>query len=71
MKQQITINLETPVAGKPPFEFLKHSLSAYWTEDGRIAVIAIVQRTDGGIHIMQDIIAPPSKPAQRRIGEQS
>jgi hypothetical protein len=61
MKQQITINLEAPAVGTPPFEFPKHSFHASWTEDGRISVVAIVQRIDGGIHIMQDIIEPPIK----------
>jgi hypothetical protein len=57
----ITLNLDAPVVGTPPFEFPKHSFKAFWTEDGRIGVIAIVQRTDGGIHMMQDIIDVPPK----------
>lgn len=55
----ITLNLEKPEVGTPPFEFPKHSFKAFWTDDGRIGVLAVVQRTDGGFHVMQDIINPP------------
>jgi hypothetical protein len=57
----ITLNLEAPVVGTPPFEFPKHLFKAYWTEDGRIGVVAVVERTDGGFHIMQDTIIVPPK----------
>ena len=55
----ITLNLEKPEVGTPPFEFPKHSFKAFWTDDGRIGVLAVVHRTDGGFHVMQDIINPP------------
>jgi hypothetical protein len=57
----ITLNLESPTVGNPPFEFPKHSFKAFWTEDGRINVVAVVERTDGGFHIMQDTIVVPPK----------
>jgi hypothetical protein len=57
----ITLNLEKPTVGTPPFEFPSHSFQAYWTKDGLIGVIAVVQRQDGGYHIMQSKIAPPDK----------
>jgi|GEM_PF-6968053 len=58
----ITLNLKKPTVGFPPFEpfdFPKHSFKAFWTDDGRIGVVGVVERTDGGYHIMQDTIDPP------------
>ena len=57
----ITLNLEKPAVGTPPFEFPSHSFRAYWADGGLIGVVAIVKRQDGGFHIMQDIIALPQK----------
>jgi hypothetical protein len=53
----ITLNLEKPV--EPSLEFPKHSIKAFWMDDGRIGVVAAVQRQDGGFHLMQDILDLP------------
>ena len=37
----------------------KYSFKAYWTEDGRIGVVACIERPDGGVHLMEAIIDPP------------
>jgi hypothetical protein len=57
----ITLVTREPTVGTPPFEFPKHAFKSFWTEDGRIGVVATVLRADGGIHVMQDIIDPPTK----------
>jgi hypothetical protein len=61
----ITLFLEKPTVGLPPFDFPKHSFRAFWTDDGRIGVVAVVERTDGGYHIMQDTINPPFTDEER------
>jgi hypothetical protein len=55
----ITLLAKEPEVGTPPFEFPKHSFRAFWTDDGRIGVVAVVYRQDGGVHLMQDTIDPP------------
>lgn len=55
----ITLLAKEPEVGTPPIEFPKHSFRAFWTDDGRIGVVAVVYRQDGGVHLMQDIIDPP------------
>lgn len=55
----ITLLAQEPEIGTPPLEFPKHSFKAFWTDDGRIGVLAVVYRQDGGVHMMQDIIDPP------------
>jgi hypothetical protein len=44
-------------AQEPP----KYSFKAYWTEDGRIGVVACIERPDGGVHLMEAIIDPPQE----------
>ena len=61
----VTLHLEKPAVGTPPLEFPRHSFKAFWTDDGRIGVVAVVQRNDGGIHMMQDIINPPLTDQER------
>jgi len=61
----ITLNLEKPTVGNPPFDFPRHSFKAFLTDDGRIGVVAVVERSDGGFHIMQDIINPPLTDEER------
>ena len=39
----------------------KYSFKAYWTEDGRIGVVACIERPDGGVHLMEAIIDPPQE----------
>lgn len=55
----ITINLKENEVGKPPFEFPKYGVKAHWTPEGRIQVICVVTRQDGGIHLMEDTIDAP------------
>ena len=55
----ITLLAQEPEIGISPLEFPKHSFKAFWTDDGRIGVVAVVYRQDGGVHLMQDIIDPP------------
>ena len=57
----ITLTMREPEVGAPPLEFPMHSISTFWTDDGRIGVVVGVCRTDGGIHLIQDIIDPPTK----------
>lgn len=57
----ITLQLKAPEVGAAPHEFPAHSINTSWTQDGKISVIALVMRADGGVHIMQDIIEPPVK----------
>ena len=45
---------ETP---EPP----QYSFKAHWTDDKRIGVVACVTRPDGGVHLLQTIIDPPSE----------
>jgi hypothetical protein len=61
MKQEITLQLQANEVGKAPYEFPAFSVNAHWTPEGKIRVLAMVIRTDGGVHIMQDIIDPPAK----------
>ena len=55
----ITLIAQESEVGTPPLEFPKHSFKAFWTNDRRIGVVAVVYRQDGGVHLMQDIIDPP------------
>ena len=43
-------------AQEPP----KYAIRAYW-EDGRIGVVATVERPDGGVHLLNAIIDPPKR----------
>ena len=38
----------------------KYSFKAYWEIDGRIGVIACIERPDGGVHLMSEILDLPS-----------
>ena len=42
---------------KPP----KYSFKAHWEKDGRIGVVAAIERSDGGVHILEDIIDMPQR----------
>jgi hypothetical protein len=53
----ITLNLKETI--EPSLDFPKHSIKAFWMDDGRIGVVAAVQREDGGFHLMQDILDLP------------
>jgi hypothetical protein len=41
-------------------EPLKYSFKAYWEIDGRIGVVACIERPDGGVHLMSEILDLPS-----------
>jgi hypothetical protein len=41
----------------------KYSFRAHWEEDGCIGVVAAIERLDGGVHLLKDIIDAP-QPAQ-------
>ena len=43
----------------------KYSFKAHWEEDGCIGVVAAIERLDGGVHLLKDIIDAP-QPAQER-----
>ena len=53
----ITLNLKETI--EPSLDFPKHSIKAFWMDDGCIGVVAAVQREDGGFHLMQDILDLP------------
>jgi hypothetical protein len=55
----ITLNLKEPI--EPSLDFPKHSIKAYWIDDGRIGVVAAVQRQDGGFYLIQDILDLPKE----------
>ena len=57
----ITLVMRESKVGDPPLEFPMHSISTFWTDDRRIGVVVGVRRADGGIHLIQDIIDPPTK----------
>lgn len=38
----------------------KYSFKAYWEIDGRIGVVACIERPDGGVHLMSEILDLPS-----------
>ena len=43
----------------------KYSFKAYWEKDGRIGVVACIERPDGGVHLMSEILdLPPSTEPQ-------
>ena len=43
----------------------KYSFKAYWETDGRIGVVACIERPDGGVHLMSEILdLPPSTEPQ-------
>ena len=44
-------------AQEPP----KYAIEAYWEDDGRIGVVATVERPDGGYHLLGAIIDPPKR----------
>ena len=44
---------------KPAQETPKYAMSAYWEDDGRIGVVATIERPDGGFHLLGAIIDPP------------
>ena len=39
----------------------KYSFKTYWEKDGRIGVVAVVERPDGGFHVLEDIIDAPKE----------
>ena len=39
----------------------KYSFKAHWEKDGRIGVVAAIVRSDGGVHLLQDIIDAPQR----------
>jgi hypothetical protein len=41
----------------------KYSFKAHWEADGCIGVVAAIERSDGGVHLLKDTIDAP-KPAQ-------
>ena len=48
----------------------KYSFRAHWEADGCIGVVAAIERLDGGIHLLKDIIDPPQpapQPAQEPV----
>ena len=49
-----------PLDQEPP----KYSFKAYWEKDGRIGVVAAIVRSDGGVHILEDIIDMPQRTEQ-------
>ena len=44
----------------------KYSFKAHWEEDGCIGVVAAIERLDGGVHLLKDIIDAP-QPAQEPV----
>jgi len=40
----------------------KYSFKAHWEEDGCIGVVAAIERLDGGVHLLKDIIDAPQEP---------
>jgi hypothetical protein len=46
-------------APQPAQEPPKYAIKAYWEDDGRIGVVATVERPDGGYHLLGAIIDPP------------
>jgi hypothetical protein len=42
----------------------KYSFKAHWEKDGRIGVVAAIVRSDGGVHILEDIIDMPQRTEQ-------
>jgi hypothetical protein len=40
----------------------KYSFRAHWEADGCIGVVAAIERLDGGVHLLKDIIEPPQRP---------
>jgi hypothetical protein len=43
----------------------KYSFKAHWEKDGRIGVVACIERPDGGVHLMSEILdLPPSTEPQ-------
>lgn len=42
----------------------KYSFKTHWEKDGRIGVVAVVERPDGGVHILEDIIDMPQRTGQ-------
>ena len=45
------------LAQEPP----QYSFKAYWAEDGRIGVVAAIERLDGGVHLLKDFIDAPQR----------
>lgn len=39
----------------------KYSFKTYWEKDGRIGVVAVVERPDGGFHVLENIIDAPQR----------
>ena len=39
----------------------KYSFKTHWEKDGRIGVVAVVERSDGGFHVLEDIIDAPKE----------
>jgi hypothetical protein len=39
----------------------RYSFKAYWEADGRIGVVACIERPDGGVHLLNAIIDPPQR----------
>jgi len=57
---------EKVILRKPPLdqEPPKYSFKAHWEKDGRIGVVAAIVRSDGGVHILEDIIDAPQRTEQ-------
>ena len=47
---------------QPAQEPTKYSFRAHWEADGCIGVVAAIERLDGGVHLLKDIIDAPQRP---------
>jgi hypothetical protein len=47
----------------------KYSFRAHWEEDGCIGVVAAIERLDGGVHLLKDIIDAPQQPWRESVSD--
>jgi hypothetical protein len=45
----------------------KYSFKAHWEKDGRIGLVAAIVRSDGGVHILEDVIDMPQRTEQEPV----
>ena len=65
---KVMAEFEIQAEQEPP----KYSFKAYWETDGRIGVVACIERPDGGVHLMSEILdLPPSTEPQHTSEHQA
>jgi len=61
-RQEEIVTAINKALAQPAQEPTKYSFRAHWEADGCIGVVAAIERLDGGVHLLKDIIDAPQRP---------